>query len=72
MSSDGARKASLYLQAIMFKLFAIIFCFCFSSGCMSEKKFTTKEEYIEERRWDGEKGLVTDRKSSWGIHWENK
>jgi hypothetical protein len=33
-------------------------------------KFTTNEEYVEERVWDKEKGLVKNSKASLSVHWE--
>jgi len=55
----------------MIKIFAITFCLLLISGCQPATKYTTHKEYIEEREWDREKGLVKNSKVSWGIHWKD-
>ena len=55
----------------MLKTLGIIFCALFTLGCQSGKKYTTSEQYVEERRLDREKGVVENSQASWEISWEN-
>ena len=49
---------------------ALIFCLLLMFGCQAPTKFTTREEYSEERVWDQEEGIVKNTKATWEIHWE--
>jgi hypothetical protein len=55
----------------MLKILGIICCLSFMFGCQPAQKYTTSEEYVEEREWDREKGLIECSNASWGISWNN-
>jgi len=54
----------------MLKAFSIFSFLLLMSSCHPLTKFTTEEEYVEEREWDKEKGFVKNSKVSWSVQWE--
>ena len=54
----------------MIRISAITFCLFFVAGCQPVAKYTTQQDYIEERKWDKEKGLVKNYEASWSVQWE--
>jgi len=54
----------------MIKIPAIAFCLFFMVGCQPVTKYTPQQDYIEEQKWDKEKGLVKNYEASWSIQWE--
>jgi hypothetical protein len=55
----------------MFKKRNIIILILFTCGCNPSTKYTTHQEYIENRRMDPEKGWTRDFEASYEVEWEN-
>jgi len=53
------------------KISAVFFSLLLMLGCQPITKYTTDEEYTEEKKWDPEKGWVKNFKTSWTAHWES-
>lgn len=54
---------------MMLKL--IPFCFLFAIGCQPIREYTVHQEYVEEKAWDREKGIVKNYEASLEIRWKN-
>jgi hypothetical protein len=48
----------------------MIVCLLIVSGCETNKTVTKSETYEEKSRWDHEKGIVKDWKSTFHITWK--
>ncbi len=57
-------------RVFILKAFIIFSFLMLMSSCYHPTQFTTKEEYVEEREWDKEKGFVKNYKASWSVQWE--
>ena len=55
----------------MIKIFLVISCLLFVFGCGPGTKYTARQEFVEERTWDREKGLQQSFKAAWSGKWEN-
>ena len=60
---------SILRNRLMAKILAI-FCLFSMISCQPSGKYTTNQEYIEEQKWDGEKGLVKNSKGTLTIKWD--
>ena len=47
--------------------FLLFFCI----GCALPESYTVRESYVEEKRWDPEKGIVKSFKETVEYQWEN-
>jgi hypothetical protein len=56
----------------LFKKSVILSGLLFLSSCGNYEITHEEIEYVEEKKWDKDKGLVTHPKASWKIEWKTK